>query len=303
MRKPSCHRHRRERTEEQQDKEALPSFCKIISSSIIADGQLGIPKKFFTKYGKYMSNVVVLKVRSCMAWRLDLRKVDGFACFQNGWKEFVEHYSICAGHYLVFRYDRKSQFDVIIFGMSGNEIDYSRSSNNLVESNHDKHVLLPENEGIDGNDGDDSTDNDDSSGRNLMTRRLMKTEERKGAIQIASPFKSKYPFFQITMQPSYVNAKYWPIPRTFSERYLPEGLESLSLQVPNGKKEWIVGCSLYSGIDIRIRKGLHLFMLENNIQIGDVCYFELIKTKNVVLKVTVIGSRDDVYTLYCRTCV
>ncbi|PIA43361.1 hypothetical protein AQUCO_01900028v1 [Aquilegia coerulea] len=243
----------------------------------------GIPKKFLTRYGKYMSNDVVLKVCGCMAWRVELRKADGFACFQNGWKEFVEHYSICAGHYLVFRYNRKSQFGVIIFGLSGNEIDYSRSSNNLGEFNHAKHAPLPENEGGDGNNGDDS------SGRDLMTRRLVKTEERKVAIQITSPFMSKYPFFKITMQPSYVNARYWLIPRIFSDKYLPEGLESLSHQVPNGKNKWVVGCYLYRGTDLRMSKGLSLFMLENNIQIGDVCYFELIKKKNVVLKVSVIG--------------
>ncbi|PIA59306.1 hypothetical protein AQUCO_00400298v1 [Aquilegia coerulea] len=152
MRNPCGRRHKCKRSEEQQDKEEdLPSFCKIISSSTIADEKLGIPKKFLTRYGKYMSNDVVLKVRGCMAWRVELRKVDGFACFQNGWKEFVEHYSICAGHYLVFRYNKKSQFGVIIFGLSGNEIDYSRSSNNLGEFNHVKHAPLPENEGRDGN--------------------------------------------------------------------------------------------------------------------------------------------------------
>ncbi|XP_026378217.1 putative B3 domain-containing protein Os03g0621600 [Papaver somniferum] len=57
-------------------------------------------------------------------WHIGLRKSEGVISFENGWKEFMEFYSICVGHVIVFRYDGNSKFKAHIFGMDATEIEY-----------------------------------------------------------------------------------------------------------------------------------------------------------------------------------
>ncbi|KAF9608860.1 hypothetical protein IFM89_011898 [Coptis chinensis] len=232
----------------------------------------GIPKKFACKHRKYLPDVVVLKVPSGDVWRVEVKRVDenGVVWLQNGLQEFIEHHSISVGNFLVFDYDGKSQFDVHIFNMSGNEIDYIPNG----QLTHGEKCHLPKQDGVDSN-----------AIRNIAlgTRKPAEIKGKNGVTQTASSFKSKHPFFQIVMTPSYVNKGYLHIPSAFWRRYLPEGLKTLTLQVANGRKKWLVRCSSFPGI-LRISKGFHLFVLESHIKIGDICVFEQIKRKGCCAK-------------------
>ncbi|XVF15620.1 hypothetical protein REPUB_Repub09cG0169900 [Reevesia pubescens] len=101
-----------------------PQFFKIILENTLQDGKLGIPIKFVKKYGNAMSNQALLKVPSGKIWLVELSKCDGQIWFQKGWREFAEYYSLCRGHFLVFRYEGNCDFHVLIFDMSASEIDY-----------------------------------------------------------------------------------------------------------------------------------------------------------------------------------
>lgn len=83
-----------------------------------------IPKKFVKKFGVELSAVVKLLVPNGFSWPVGLTKDGESMWFSDGWHDFVELFSICAGHFLVFRYAMDSSFHVIIFDQSGCEIQY-----------------------------------------------------------------------------------------------------------------------------------------------------------------------------------
>ncbi|KAF9611433.1 hypothetical protein IFM89_032102 [Coptis chinensis] len=168
-------------------------LCPDISSN----KEKRIPKKFVCKYGKYLPDVVALKDPSDTVWHVELKNVDGDVWIRSGWQEFIEHHFICAGHFLIFKYDGKLQFYVLIFDMSGNEIDYLPKG----LQNHGEKFCVPEKEGEYGTDvalldvssnGDDSISKRRSSKRASVTRIPVNTEEKDGVIQKASSFKSKF---------------------------------------------------------------------------------------------------------------
>ncbi|KAL3725920.1 hypothetical protein ACJRO7_030888 [Eucalyptus globulus] len=101
-----------------------PHFFKIILSDALQNGRLGIPKKFVRKYGSNLSDLVFLQVPSGQAWEVELvRRTDG-VWLRRGWPDFVKHYAIEHGHFLVFRYEGGSASRVVIFDKSASEIKY-----------------------------------------------------------------------------------------------------------------------------------------------------------------------------------
>ncbi|OVA05173.1 B3 DNA binding domain [Macleaya cordata] len=308
--------------------EKRPLFFKIIHSAIIRDQQLGIPIKFVRKIGKDLSDVAVLKVPTGATWKVELiKKPNGGVWFQNGLQEFIECHSISPGHFLVFRYDGNSQFYVLIFDMSGSEIDYhlssSISSDHSDEESNQSLGSLDTEEFADDieedymeiSNGDDSSsgeeeeeEEEEEGGLSIGEPVAKKSANKKGTgrkkrsettlvnfvrgTQIANEFKSKYPFFAITLQPAYVNHKYMPIPCTFDRRYLPENLEHVRLKISDGRS-WVVGLLCSEKKEIRLSKGLSAFIHSNNLEEGDVCVFEVVKKRYLVLRVHIF-RRDIV---------
>ncbi|KAA3463509.1 B3 domain-containing transcription factor VRN1-like [Gossypium australe] len=129
----------------------------------------------------------------------------------------------------------------------------------------------------------------------LRRRRDVTTEEKQGAFHAASMFKPDNPFCRIILRPSYVYKGVllvsYHLPRSFARRYL-NGVEGvITLQIPEGKK-WPVQC-VYCNDNLKFSKGWAEFVLDNNLDEGDVCIFELINTKEIVLKVTIFRALRD----------
>ncbi|KAL3730297.1 hypothetical protein ACJRO7_027323 [Eucalyptus globulus] len=133
----SCSRRRRRRREggavEREAAAGPPRrgsrcFFKFILSGALDSGKLGIPKNFLRRCGKDLSNSVLLKVPGGSTWTVELEKRNhDMVLLGKGWREFMEHYSIGYGHFIVFKYKENSTFHVIIFDKSASEIDYSSS--------------------------------------------------------------------------------------------------------------------------------------------------------------------------------
>ena len=66
-------------------------------------------------FGDELSTSATLIVPSGGTWKVGLLKAEGSIWFCDGWEDFVEFYSISVGHLLVFRYERNSNFHVVIF--------------------------------------------------------------------------------------------------------------------------------------------------------------------------------------------
>ncbi|KAH9656326.1 B3 domain-containing transcription factor VRN1 [Citrus sinensis] len=99
-------------------------FYKLIVPSILQDKKLRIPDKFVKKFGDELSTVAKLTIPSGRLWLVELRKLNKKLWFDIGWHEFVEHCSIRAGYFMIFRYQGNSDFNVYIYDLAKSEIEY-----------------------------------------------------------------------------------------------------------------------------------------------------------------------------------
>ncbi|KAL8170863.1 hypothetical protein V2J09_022667 [Rumex salicifolius] len=100
------------------------NFFKVILTHILEMRSLELPRKFVKENYELMSNVVHLKVPTGEESKMELKKSNGRAWLHKGWQSFVDKYSIECGYFLVFKYQGRSRFNVIIFNRTTIEIKY-----------------------------------------------------------------------------------------------------------------------------------------------------------------------------------
>ncbi|XP_048139410.1 B3 domain-containing transcription factor VRN1-like isoform X4 [Rhodamnia argentea] len=83
-----------------------------------------IPIRFARRFGNNFSNVVCLNMPSGDVWKMKLRRQKDDFWLQDGWSDFVKHYSIEDGYFLVFRYEGNCVFHVVVCDTSASEITY-----------------------------------------------------------------------------------------------------------------------------------------------------------------------------------
>ncbi|XP_057965090.1 B3 domain-containing transcription factor VRN1 isoform X2 [Malania oleifera] len=120
-------------------------------------------------------------------------------------------------------------------------------------------------------------------------RRSLTSKDGCNAVRAARMFKPKNPFVKVILKPSYINKGNMHVPSTFAGKYLSEVVDFIKLQVSDGR-QWHVRCIHKRGIVNKLSKGWSAFVLENGLEEGDVCVFELIKTKEVALKVAIFRA-------------
>ncbi|KAJ9135585.1 hypothetical protein P3X46_032753 [Hevea brasiliensis] len=117
-------------------------------------------------------------------------------------------------------------------------------------------------------------------------KRTVTAEERERAINAAKAFEPINPFCRVVLRPSYLyRGCIMYLPSCFAEKNLNGVSGFIKLQFSDGK-QWPVRC-LYRGGRAKLSQGWYEFTLENNLGEGDVCIFELIRSRDIVLKVTV----------------
>ncbi|OMO72893.1 hypothetical protein COLO4_27400 [Corchorus olitorius] len=221
-----------------------PHFFKIILQHTLLVGKLAIPKEFIKKYGKCMSSpAAFLRVPSGQVWKVELRKRDGKVWLKKGWREFSNHYSLQHGHFVVFSYEGKCNFDVVIMDTTASEIQYPYTRNYVScnskkfpeiesESEDDESMQIledipPSRKNREKSDfpcfrphkkmkSSDSADyitesNLKSESRNngctCCRDKKLKSDKKACSLHSAiGDFKSENPFFVLVMQPSYVYA-------------------------------------------------------------------------------------------------
>ncbi|XP_020231108.1 B3 domain-containing transcription factor VRN1 isoform X2 [Cajanus cajan] len=269
-------------------------FFKII---LATHGRL-LPKAFTRKYGDGISNPVFLKSPDGTEWEIHWNKHDGEICLQKGWKEFATFYSLDHGHLLLFEYKGTSHFDVHIFDNSALEIDYP--SHNGKDNITVEYVEIFDDQKTRVKSTLSSpqpckkmktsiTTNVERStnGVNLHQRvQTRSTSSQKAkldedeikmvqltstSLNKATAVRSEHPSFKLVMKPPYINGYYLDIPPQFSKQYLKKTHAVVLLRVLDGRS-WPV---IYSAP--RINGGWQKFALENNLNVGDVCVFELIQ--------------------------
>lgn len=76
------------------------------------------------------------------------------------------------------------------------------------------------------------------------------------------------------------------MPSAFADRYLAGVSRFITSTVSTGE-DWPIKCTWVNG-SAMLTTGWHQFVLDNRLEEGDVCIFELIKTVDIVLKVTIV---------------
>ncbi|TYH33164.1 hypothetical protein ES332_D13G040000v1 [Gossypium tomentosum] len=277
-------------------------FYKLMVASILHDKKLKIPNKFVQKFGHELSSIATLNVPSGRLWLVELRKEN-----KRVWLD-CDH-------------DRKKRKNSTFLDQKNN-VDDLRAT---VQSTRDKGIQFngveltsaADEGGLNFLNGTQKNTKEikqeiepneyKSLGKFIVKedlpamnsprsdhkkRRDATAEGKQIALRAAAMFKPDNPFCRVILRPSYVyKGIFLHIPRCFALRYL-NGVDGIvTLQVSEGKK-WPVRC-IYGQSSWKFSKGWAEFVLDNNLDEGDVCVFELISTKEIVLKVTIFRVLED----------
>ncbi|KAH7834314.1 hypothetical protein Vadar_014841 [Vaccinium darrowii] len=132
-----------------------------------------------------------------------------------------------------------------------------------------------------------------STGSLLRSWRVVTPEEKERVLNESKTFDSENPFCRVFLRRSYVHKGIGlHMPSSFAEKYLGGISGFITLQVSSGGK-WPVRC-IWSNGSAKLSKGWPEFVRDNLLEEGDVCIFELIKTEEIVLKVTIFRIVEDV---------
>ncbi|KAH7686354.1 B3 DNA binding domain-containing protein [Dioscorea alata] len=108
-------------------------------------------------------------------------------------------------------------------------------------------------------------------------RQLVIQEERSQAQEAANSFTSKFPFTTVKLCRSHITKPYvMRLPRAFSHTHLPRKKSVLIIKDPN-MKSWEVTHIPHEGDRDRLSAGWYNFFRGNDLKLGDVCVFELVK--------------------------
>ncbi|CAL1352149.1 unnamed protein product [Linum trigynum] len=223
-----------------------PHFFKVIVEETLRDKKMMLPEKFVGEHGGTLSSPVSINVPGGMTWQIQMSKArtrnagngrtKNIYLVNETWKEFVTHYSLKHGHFLIFQYEGGSRFSVAIFdGTNGSEIEYPVSNKGITTT----------------------------TGKNSSS----------------SKFTSKYPFFRVVITDSHLLKSNVNVPRRFADKYLKRS-QQVKLQV--GDDCWKVNANKMKGgpMAVQLNRGFRVFGRESSIKAGNVCYFELVGSKD-----------------------
>ncbi|XP_074319040.1 B3 domain-containing transcription factor VRN1-like [Silene latifolia] len=241
------------------------------------------------EYGNDFMDVVSLKIPTGKTWNVKLLKENGRAWFKDGWHEFVNYYSICHGHFLMFTYRGMSQFNMFIFDMTACEIEYPLDPQDTevgktVSETHTK---------------TNSCSPSCSSKENGMLALVEQYKRKFGTvtrmdIRKINSYQFENPSFTVLVQPSYVRYMFYVcVPVKFAEKYLIKTRGSCTLQNANGDT-WPIRCEGNTPKFMKLSAGWRKYALDNNLRVGDICVFELINVAKRLFQVEIIRCSSTV---------
>ncbi|OMP02104.1 hypothetical protein COLO4_11361 [Corchorus olitorius] len=134
--------------------------------------------------------------------------------------------------------------------------------------------------------------------RTWSSYRTQKFKAGKKLLALERAFQSENPFFMRVMQPSYVGLTQLcrlALPADFVREHLMKGDCVITLCNSNGKT-WPVKLHQSQsgrGVYAMLQNGWETFVQDNNLQLGDVCAFELINCNEITLKVVKCQVKDE----------
>ncbi|CAI0473305.1 unnamed protein product [Linum tenue] len=238
--------------EHSDDFHGVVRFFKVILEQNIADKRLMLPMRFSRQYGGFLEGKATLLDTYGKKWEMDISKKGSNESFwfQNGWEEFSESYSLAHGDFVVFEYTSSCYDD--------------DDQNDSLEFS----VIVF--------DGETQMEKETSN---------LKTASTVGVDMFMS--NSNSPCFKHEVTPSYFRAKLMPIPQEFFESFLGGVDDTMGwIKLGYGGKLWDVQIG-HHGPGLRYRRiefaDWKRFVEENSVREGDVCVFELIDDRELLL--------------------
>ncbi|KAK4270068.1 hypothetical protein QN277_023152 [Acacia crassicarpa] len=255
-----------------------PSFFKILINHFST--RLQIPPSFMITFGEVIPNQTILEAFGKNV-EVKVEKIGERLYFSNGWSKFVKANNLELGDFLLFKYfPDHSKFKVTVYGKTCcvkqfNNVARERCSEPVKVKQGRKRKLQVDTEGF------------------VEAKRMKSEFYSTEVIKIDSDssssdddddheteFTSENPFFQVQLPFSYIAGNYLYIPaRFFSEHMMKE---SKKVRFEISRRSWNMKLRVTqrrSGAKVAtISNGWKRFVEELHLQVGDVCFFELIKT-------------------------
>ncbi|XP_058749035.1 B3 domain-containing protein At3g18960-like [Vicia villosa] len=279
-------------------------FFKIIVSESLEQGKLMIPITFVKKYGDSLPTSILIKTPNGADWKINLVKNDGKIWFEKGWKEFADYHSLSHGHLVVFKYEKASYFEVIIFDKSGLEIKYPLKR---VEVNKEENCRASQKRKAYSSFEIGSTScvevvKSQKVAAVSHTHKKHKGKQENTTLERAKELKTCNPYFVLLMGASYVETRYMlTLPSMFGKTHfdIKKKKGNIYFQVPNNEKVWPARYGIRTsstGLRFELFCGWKKFSTDNDLKVGDVCNFELVLKTNMTFLVHIFRKTNQVST-------
>ncbi|CAI0553938.1 unnamed protein product [Linum tenue] len=167
-------------------------FLKQLTEDTIKHKRMLIPGEFLKKCGREnLSNPVVLEptVGDPREREMELYEDGGGFWLRNGWQEFVDHYKLSHGCYLLFEYKSYSRFKLLMLGANGLDWEFPASSfvnggsngnQEFPEAEEEESVYAHSVEILGPSEVKEMNNNDEGVGRQPAQRRSAENPKQKG---------------------------------------------------------------------------------------------------------------------------
>ncbi|KAL5704503.1 hypothetical protein ACHQM5_022923 [Ranunculus cassubicifolius] len=248
----------------------IPRVYLFYKDLIQGQEKLYFPNKFVRIFGEKLPEKVLLKGPKNTVWNIGISKTDHRMLLERGWGEFVKYYTLDVSDLLLFRYDEWDEcFYVVVFDTTACEKKGCASAQTSADPGK--------------SDADTA-----KSGSKLKYnryfcshRRHVTAEEKRNAVLSAQAVKLTKPNFIAVMKPCHVYKRFFlTLPKDVVRNYLSQKPGFAYLRAPPSMRTWTVSI-LYKehGRNGGISGGWAGFVMDNNLEEGDVCVFEILNIR------------------------
>ncbi|KAF1884001.1 hypothetical protein Lal_00012961 [Lupinus albus] len=268
-----------------------PSFMVFMQPSyILSRGLPNLPPKFCKRHfdldNKHRE--VNLRVSNGRVWpvRYLIRKINNRTKFElsRGWKAFAKGNNLKVGNVCIFELIDKRDLSFQVYISSGTDNSICSTSQDFklnVSCPKAKYEML-----------------DLPSSKFAEKPKVATSSKQTAALDRARNFKPCNPSFLVVMRPSYINfqAKL-SLPSKFVKRYFDMGIKNgeMNLLLANGRV-WPTRYCIRGDCDrtrFELSSGWKQFCKDNNLEVGDVCIFELIDRTKLAFQVCIFRETDN----------
>ncbi|KAI3731499.1 hypothetical protein L1987_62687 [Smallanthus sonchifolius] len=123
-----------------------PSFFKILLDA--SAPHLPLPPDFISRHldHKIPKAPMIRSATGGHSWRLKIKKIGDNYCFSDGWDSVVADIKLGFGDFLVFRFDDKSSFEMMVYSPNGCEKEIPTKIGNDSGTTYDDDVVVEDDE-------------------------------------------------------------------------------------------------------------------------------------------------------------